>query len=154
VCWVLTVEIVNIFLIEIHQNTYYRFLAFYACKLYLCRSWISESCIATFSFNNRLHTERLASLYCSTSFLTSCHRSGFFQGILRTRFRSLRISNWVLRIRENYHRVPIIKENQVLRIRQIRSLQIHTGYLTFSLKKTCIGVNKVNKQMVWVLSFQ
>ena len=33
----------------------------------------------------------------------------------------------VPRIRENYHRVP--------RIREIGSLQIHTGYLTFSLKK-------------------
>ena len=38
-----------------------------------------------------------------------------------------RISNRVPRIRENYHRFP--------RIREIGSLQIHTGFLTFSLKK-------------------
>jgi len=56
------------------------------------------------------------------------------------RFRDLiqvsRISNWVPRIGENYHRVPKIRENWVLRIREIGSLQIHTRYLTFSLKKT------------------
>ena len=45
------------------------------------------------------------------------------------------ISNRVFRIRENYHRVPKIRENPVTRIREIGSLQIHTGYLTFSLKK-------------------
>jgi len=39
-----------------------------------------------------------------------------------------RIENRVPRIRENYHRV--------LAIREIRSLNIHIGYLTFSLKKT------------------
>jgi len=49
----------------------------------------------------------------------------------------------VPRIRENYdgvpkireNRVPRIRENRVPRIREIGSLQIHTGYLTFSLKK-------------------
>jgi len=46
-----------------------------------------------------------------------------------------RISNRVPRIRENYHRVTKIRENRVPRIREIGSLQIHTGYLTFSLKK-------------------
>jgi len=40
-----------------------------------------------------------------------------------------RIENLVPRIREKYHRVPRIKE--------IGSLHVHTGYLTFSLKKTC-----------------
>jgi len=39
-----------------------------------------------------------------------------------------RIQNRVPRIRENYHRV--------LAIREIGSLNIHIGYLTFSLKKT------------------
>jgi len=39
-----------------------------------------------------------------------------------------RIENRVPRIRENYHRVP--------RIREIGSLLVHTGSLTFSLKKT------------------
>jgi len=44
----------------------------------------------------------------------------------RNTIRVLRISNRVPRIRENYHRVP--------RIREIGSLQIHTRYLTFSIK--------------------
>jgi len=48
-----------------------------------------------------------------------------------------RIENRVPRISENYHRVPRIRENRVPRIREIGSLQINTGYLTFSLKKTC-----------------
>jgi len=39
-----------------------------------------------------------------------------------------RIENRVPKIRGNYQRVS--------RIREIVSLQIHTGYLTFSLKKT------------------
>jgi len=47
-----------------------------------------------------------------------------------------RISNQVPRIRENYRRVPKIRENRVPTIRKIGSLQIHTGFLTFSLKKT------------------
>jgi len=46
----------------------------------------------------------------------------------------------VPKIRENYHRVPGIRENRVPRIREIGSLQIHTGYLTFSLKKTACTV--------------
>jgi len=46
-----------------------------------------------------------------------------------------RIENQVPRISDNCHRVPRIKENQVLRIREIGSLQVHTRYLTFSLKK-------------------
>jgi len=37
-----------------------------------------------------------------------------------------RIENRITKIRENYHRVP--------RIRKIGSLQVHTGYLIFSLK--------------------
>jgi len=49
-----------------------------------------------------------------------------------------RIENWVPRIRENYHRVLRIRENRVPRIRQAGSLQIHTGCLIFSLKKTGI----------------
>jgi len=51
-----------------------------------------------------------------------------------------RISNRVPRIRENYHRVPKIRENRVPRIREIGSLQIQTGFLTISLKKTCLTV--------------
>jgi len=51
-----------------------------------------------------------------------------------------RIENWVPRIREDYHRGPSIKDNRVPRIREIGSLQIHTGYLTFSLKKLALRV--------------
>jgi len=38
-------------------------------------------------------------------------------------------------MRENYHRAPRIKENRVPRIREIGFLQVHSGYLTVSLKK-------------------
>jgi len=63
----------------------------------------------------------------------------FISRVFLRRFRDPirvpRISNRVPRIRENYHRVPKIRENGVPRIREIGPLQIHTGYLTFSLKK-------------------
>ena len=54
---------------------------------------------------------------------------GFFERCFRDPIR-------VPRIKENYHRTPRIKENRVPRIREIESLQVHTGYLTVSLKKT------------------
>jgi len=38
-----------------------------------------------------------------------------------------RIENQVPTIRENYHRVTRIRENRVPRIREIGSLQVHTG---------------------------
>jgi len=57
----------------------------------------------------------------------------------RDPIRVHRIENRVPRIRENYHRVPKIRENRVPRIREIGSLQVHTGYLTFSLKKALIS---------------
>jgi len=40
----------------------------------------------------------------------------------------LRIEKLLSRVNGNYHWVP--------RLREIESLQVHTGYLTFSLKKT------------------
>ena len=49
----------------------------------------------------------------------------YFRGPIRV----TRIENWVSKIKENYHRVPKIKE--------IRSLQVHIMYLTFSFKKNC-----------------
>ena len=62
---------------------------------------------------------------------TSCFggtRYYYYQVFLR-RFRDpIRLP----RIRENNHRVPTIRENRVPRIREIGSLQMHTGYLTFS----------------------
>jgi len=44
----------------------------------------------------------------------------------------------VPRISENCHRVSRIIENRVPRIGEIGFLQVHTGYLTFSLKKPAI----------------
>jgi len=60
---------------------------------------------------------------------------GFFLRRFRDQIRVPRISNRVPRIRENYHRVPKIRKNRVPRIREIGSLQIQTGFLTFSLRK-------------------
>jgi len=59
-----------------------------------------------------------------------------FLSFFRDPNRVSKISNRVPRIRENYHRVPNIRENRVPRIGETGSLQVHTGYLTFSLKKT------------------
>jgi len=56
-------------------------------------------------------------------------------GLLQDFLRHFRDLIQVPRIRENYHRFPKIRENQVPRIREIGSLQIHIGCLTFSLKK-------------------
>ena len=51
--------------------------------------------------------------------------------IFLRRFRDL------IRVPSIPNRVPKIRENCVPRIREIGSLQIHIGYLTFSLKKPC-----------------
>jgi len=48
-------------------------------------------------------------------------------------FENIWNENWVTRIRKNYHRVP--------RIRKIGSLQVHTMYLTVSLKRIDILKN-------------
>jgi len=51
----------------------------------------------------------------------------------------------VPRIRENYHRVPKIRGNRVPRIREIGSLQVETGYLTFFKKKRlCLLIYSIN----------
>jgi len=55
--------------------------------------------------------------------------------IVITRNFLRRFANCVPRISENYHRVPRIRENRVPRKREIGSLQVRTGYLTFSFKK-------------------
>ena len=52
-----------------------------------------------------------------------------------------RIASRVPRISENCHRFPRIRENRVPRIREIGFLQVHTRYLTFSLKKPCEDQN-------------
>jgi len=59
----------------------------------------------------------------------------------RDPIRVPRISNRVPRIRAHYHRVPKIRENGVPRIREIGSLQIHTGYLNIFLKKNCFTLS-------------
>jgi len=53
----------------------------------------------------------------------------------RDPIRVPRISNRVPRIKANCHGIPEIRKNRVPRIREIGSLQIHAGYLTYSLKK-------------------
>jgi len=62
--------------------------------------------------------------------------SGFFSRRFRDPIQVPRIENQVLTIRENHHRVPRIKKNRVPIIREIGSLQVHIGYLTFSIKQT------------------
>jgi len=64
----------------------------------------------------------------------------FFLRLFRDPVRVPSISNRFPRIRENCHRVPRIRKNCVPKIREIGSLQIHTGYLTFSLKKPGLSV--------------
>ena len=82
------------------------------------------------------------------SWLHVCTRGMYNQGFLRC-FRDQigvpRIENRVPRISQNYHQVPRIRENWVSRIREIGSLHVHTGYLTFSLKKTDITCMQCNK---------
>jgi len=57
-----------------------------------------------------------------------------FLRYFRNPIRVPRIENWVPRVRENQD--PRIREYRVPRIRKIGFLQVHTGYLTFSLIKT------------------
>jgi len=54
-----------------------------------------------------------------------------------------RIENRAPRIRKNHHRVPRIKENRVPRIREIGSIHVHIGYLTFSLKKKLLVITSL-----------
>jgi len=63
--------------------------------------------------------------------------AGVFSMCFRDPIRVPRIENRVPRLRENYHPVHRIRENRVPKIREIGSRQIHIGYLTLSLKKTC-----------------
>jgi len=82
----------------------------------------------------------LAHAISTMDFVSDCNikfsiKLNSFLRCFRDLIRVPRIENRVPRIRENYHQVPRIRENRVPRIREIGSLQIHTGYLTFSLKK-------------------
>jgi len=49
--------------------------------------------------------------------------------------KTIFMSGFFLRCFREPIRVPRIKENRVPRIREIGSLQVHIGYLTFFLKK-------------------
>jgi len=64
-----------------------------------------------------------------------------FQVILRC-FKDL------IRVPRIENQAPRIRENQVPKIREIRSLQVHTGYLTFSLKKPDASIVKVYRAVV------
>jgi len=72
-------------------------------------------------------------------------KAGFLRRF-RDPIRVPRISNRVPRIRENYDRVPKIRENRIPRIREIGSLQIHAGYQTFALKKNLAEVYHYDRQ--------
>jgi len=61
-------------------------------------------------------------------------RAGFLR-CFRDPIRVSKCENRVPRIRENHHRLPRIRENRDPRIKEIGSLQLHTGYLTFFLKE-------------------
>ena len=104
----------------------------------LNKFWVLFSCWKeSWAYNASCNWELVQPLL---KWLCSSESSHSQPGSLR-RFRDPirvpRISNRVSRIRENYHRVPKTRENRVHRIREIGSLQIQTGFLTFSLKKTC-----------------
>ena len=61
--------------------------------------------------------------------------SGTRNFIINSFLRCFRDPIRVPRIRQNYYRAPRMKQNWVPRIREIGSLQVHTGYLTVFLRK-------------------
>ena len=106
----------------------------------------SLSCASAWSLSANAYTHGMV-VAETTLFMTQCCiRHGRYgklnKGNTRVFLRYFRdpiwvprIENRVPRIRGNYHQVPRIRENRVSRIREIRSLQVHTWYITFSLKK-------------------
>jgi len=75
-------------------------------------------------------------VYCEKLHFLTVNKLSFGRFLLRCfrdPIRVPRIENRVPRTSENYHRVP--------RIREIGSLQVYTGYPTFSLKKRAFGIN-------------
>ena len=81
--------------------------------------------------NFRLRFQVLATKFSGTGSRTIWSR--FFLRRFRDPIR-------VPTITENYHRVP--------RIREVGSLQIHIGYLTFSLKKIWFGPSKIKNHCI------
>jgi len=129
---------------------------------WLLRIWISRNAIPdrrlTLAYRNDLHRLRFFELAHLLDVIHQVTAVDVFhdeeQAILEQEERLVSCQDFLRRfrdpirvptIRENYRRVPKIRENRVLRIREIGSLQIHTGYLTFSLKKT--GFAKAAKQI-------
>ena len=84
----------------------------------------SDTCTLLFNWINSI-------THCSKSM--GCMVIVVFLRCFRDPIWVLRIEKPVSRISQNYHRVP--------RLREIESLQVHTGYLTFSLKKLVILCN-------------
>jgi len=64
---------------------------------------------------------------------------GCYTKILRLTQGFLRCFRDPIRVPRIENRVLRIRENRIPRIREIGSLQVHTGYLTFSLKKTWLN---------------
>jgi len=104
----------------------------------------SASCSKMLNGKSKFNTVKISGQLCffraSASFSKLVNGEKTFNTVrvLLRRFRDPvrvpRISNRVLRIRENDHRVPKIKKG-VPRNREIGSLQIQTRFLTFFLKK-------------------
>jgi len=101
----------------------------------ITRSLLSSPLVST--INCSLASQALLEVTHQDHSVIACsgHIYSIWAGCLGPESGLPRIENWVPRIRENYHRVPRIRENRVYRIREIGSLQVHTGYLTFSVKK-------------------
>jgi len=56
-----TVDMYNIFItfynMLLTHNNRFRFLPFYTCKSYFCKSWTTESYVTIINFKNRLRTQ-------------------------------------------------------------------------------------------------
>jgi len=89
----------------------------------------------------------------SSDFNLCHHKNSLPFTLIPVFLRHFRDPIWVPRIRENYHRVPKISENRVPRFKEIGFLQIHTRYLTFSLKKTANTVYAMWKPIRMLINF-
>ena len=109
------------------------------CKfqvLKTCSSLSQLNLLATMSRWRLSLSKTVIYRHRSARFCSAIYGWNVKPGFIRDPIRVPRIENRVRRIRENHHRVSKIKENRVPRIREIGSLQVLIGYITFSLKKT------------------
>jgi len=97
--------------------------------LYVCAGGLD---IQNFDKNSRF-VVLVISVWEAWTFVWDWLAQGFWR-CFRDPNRFPRIEHRIPRISKNDHRVPSIRENRVPRIREIRSLEISTGYITFSLK--------------------